>query len=163
MKKIICVLLVMIMSLAVFGCGDKKSDGTAGDSRQNSDSVTSENDREGNSDIDVDLTELSSTMVYSEVYNMMTAPDGYMGKTVKMKGPFSVYHDEETGNYYFACIISDATACCSQGIEFVLTGEHTYPKDYPELGTEITVTGIFDTYEENGYRYCRLNDAELVN
>ena len=159
MKKFICAMLVLIMSLAVFGCGDKKSDGTAGDSV-----AGSLQESEGSaSDFDVDLTQLSSTMVYSEVYNMMTAPDGYMGKTVKMKGPFSVYHDEETGNYYFACIISDATACCSQGIEFVLTGEHTYPKDYPELGTEITVTGIFDTYEENGYRYCRLNDAEIVN
>ena len=159
MKKFICAMLVLIMSLAVFGCGDKKSDGTAGGSV-----AGSLQESEGSaSDFDVDLTQLSSTMVYSEVYNMMTAPDGYMGKTVKMKGPFSVYHDEETGNYYFACIISDATACCSQGIEFVLTGEHTYPKDYPELGTEITVTGIFDTYEKNGYRYCRLNDAEIVN
>ena len=159
MKKFICTMLALIMSLAVFGCGDKKSDGTAGGSV-----AGSLQESEGSaSDFDVDLTQLSSTMVYSEVYNMMTAPDGYMGKTVKMKGPFSVYHDEETGNYYFACIISDATACCSQGIEFVLTGEHTYPKDYPELGTEITVTGIFDTYEENGYMYCRLNDAEIVN
>ncbi len=159
MKKIICALLVLIMSLAVFGCGDKSVDGADRDFASGS-----LQEGEGSaSDFDVDLTKLSSTMVYSEVYNMMTAPDGYMGKTVKMKGPFSVYHDEETGNYYFACIISDAAACCSQGIEFILAGEHTYPKDYPELGTEITVTGIFDTYEENGYRYCRLNDAEIVN
>ena len=28
---------------------------------------------------DVDLTVLSSTMVYSEVYNMMVSPDNYKG------------------------------------------------------------------------------------
>ena len=35
--------------------------------------------------IDVDLTQLSSTMVYSEVYAMVYEPDQYLGKTVKMR------------------------------------------------------------------------------
>ena len=35
---------------------------------------------------DVDLTTLSSTMVYSEVYNMMCEPDRYLGKRIKMNG-----------------------------------------------------------------------------
>ena len=54
------------------------------------------------------------------------------------------------------------TACCSQGLEFVLAGEHSYPADYPELGTEITVVGTFQTYEENGYMDCHLVDAEIT-
>ena len=40
---------------------------------------------------------------------MMTSPEDYIGKTVKMKGMYSVYHDESTDKYYFACIIKDAT------------------------------------------------------
>ncbi len=112
--------------------------------------------------IDVDLTILSSTMVYSEVYSMMSYPEEYIGKTVKMEGPFSVYHDEASGNYYFACIIRDATACCAQGIEFVLKDERSYPDDYPEVGAEIRVVGVFDTYLEGGYTYCTLRNAELV-
>ena len=111
--------------------------------------------------IDVDLTQLSSTMVYSEVYNMLNKPDGYKGKTVKMNGAFSVYEDEATGNVYLACIIADATACCSQGIEFVLAGNHKYPDDYPELGSDITVVGTFGTYNEGEYTYCQLSDATL--
>lgn len=114
-----------------------------------------------NGDIDVDLTQLSSTLVYSEVYNMLSRPDDYIGKTVKMNGSFSVYEDEETGKVYFACYIADATACCSQGIEFTLSGEHVYPDDYPEVGSEIVVQGIFETYEENGYLYCQLKDAVM--
>ena len=113
-------------------------------------------------ELDVDLTALSSTMVYSEVYNMMYEPDRYVGKRIKMDGQFAVYEDPNTGAVYTACIIMDATACCSQGLEFVLTGEKTYPNDYPELGSEITVTGTFQLYDENGATYCHLVDAEMA-
>ena len=57
---------------------------------------------------DVDLTTLSSTMVYSEVYNMMYEPDRYVGKRIKMNGQFAVYEDPNTGAVYTACIIMDA-------------------------------------------------------
>ena len=85
-----------------------------------------------------------------------------MGKTIKMDGVFTAYHDESTGNDYFACIIQDATACCAQGIEFVLTDDYSYPEDYPEVGGEIAVVGEFDTYQEDGYQYCTLRNARLV-
>ena len=111
---------------------------------------------------DVDLTTLSSTMVYSEVYNMMYEPDRYVGKRIKMNGQFAVYEDPNTGAVYTACIIMDATACCSQGLECVLTGKHTYPDDYPEVGSEITVSGTFELYGEGDNRYCRLVDAEMI-
>ena len=111
---------------------------------------------------DVDLTKMSGTMVYSEVFNMMSAPEQYKGKTVKMNGTFNVYYTEATNTYFFACIVQDATACCAQGLEFVLKGEHIYPDDYPELGEEITVTGVFDTYMEGEYEYCTLRDAEMT-
>ncbi|MCR4667884.1 MAG: hypothetical protein K5774_00740 [Clostridia bacterium] len=112
--------------------------------------------------IDVDLTVLSSTMVYSEVYNMMSSPEDYIGKTVKMKGMFTYYHDSATDKYYFACVIQDATACCAQGIEFILTDDYTYPDDYPEIYDEICVAGVFDTYTEGDYLYCTLRDATLI-
>ena len=55
-----------------------------------------------------------------------------------------------------------ATTSASQGLEFVLAGEHSYPADYPELGTEITVVGTFQTYEENEYMDCHLVNAEIT-
>ena len=113
--------------------------------------------------IDVDLTTLSGTMVYAEVYDMMFSPEKYIGKKIKMRGQFAYYEDTETENIYFACIISDATACCSQGIEFVLAEKRNFPADYPSEGTEITVSGTFETYEEYGNRYCRLANATLEN
>ena len=147
---------------------DGKEDGTEslsaadGETSQNPDSAEAVGDSEqtelGTTEgIDVDLTTLSSTMVYSEVSNMMVNPDQYMGKTVKMSGTMSVYHDTDNGQDYYACVIADATACCSQGIEF-----ETTDKLYPPEGSEVTVTGVFDTYEENGYQYCTLRGAELI-
>ena len=112
--------------------------------------------------IDLDLTTLSATMVYSEVYNIMISPKAYIGKTIKMDGLFSRYHDDVSDKDYFACIIQDATACCSQGIEFELTEEYSYPEDYPEEGGEICVVGVFDTYQEGETTYCTLRNGKLV-
>ena len=122
--------------------------------------LTKETAEEG--DIDVDLTVLSSTMVYSEVYNMMVKPDDYIGKTVKMTGMYSYYHDDATGNDYHACIIQDATACCAQGIEFTTTDDFKYPDDYPEMGDDVTVIGRFDIYYEGDFCFMTLLDARIV-
>jgi len=141
MKKQICAAIAFVLALSLFGCG--KSDTTV------------------SADIDVDLTSLTSTMVYSEVYNMMNTPDNYVGKTVKMKGTFKVYEGETPDIRYYACIINDATACCQQGMECVLSGNPTYPEQYPQQDTEITVTGTFETYTEGETLYCHLNNATL--
>ena len=138
MKKLFCVLLAALLLCTLTACGHE-------DTAQKPAAEAAED----TAALDIDLTVLSSTMVYSEVYSMMSFPDDYIGKTVKMKGQFVIGYvyntdgtpDESTAR--FACVIADATACCSQGLEFILTGEHTYPDEYPELGAEITVVGTF--------------------
>ncbi len=111
------------------------------------------------SKVDVDLTTLSSTMVYSEVYNMVNTPDDYVGKVVKMKGAAASFYDENEKQTYYACIIKDATACCSQGLEYVLDDADSYPKD----NEEITVVGEFQTYQTaDGTSYCTLENAQRV-
>lgn len=112
--------------------------------------------------LDLDLTKLSGTVAYSQVYDMLSRPDAYMGQRIRMNGSFSYYRDENTKQEYFATIIADATACCAQGIEFVWKGEHRYPADYPPLDTDITVTGTFDTYYEGDNMYVQLVDADVV-
>ncbi|MBF1173309.1 MAG: hypothetical protein HXL92_04970 [[Eubacterium] sulci] len=109
--------------------------------------------------IDVDLNNLNANVVYSQVFLMMTEPDKFIGKRIRMSGQFNVYAAEE-GNpsgvtEYYAIIIADAQACCQQGIEFVWPG-HTYPEGFPEVKSNASVTGIFEVYEENGKKYCRL-------
>ena len=174
MKNLFCVVLIALMLCSLVACGGEEDKETA-DAQTPNASVSQNQSTEKASEsvpatskpaqstdgIDVDLTKLSSTMVYSEVYNMLYTPDDYIGKTVKMKGAFAYYEDPETKEQYFACIIADAMACCSQGLDFIPTEEYTYPDDYPELNAEITVTGTFEIYEKNGIKYCRLANAAI--
>ena len=111
---------------------------------------------------DIDLTVMSSNMVYSQVFCMVMEPDEYIGLIVRMEGQFVFYHDEVTGKNYYACIIKDATACCAQGIEFEPTDDFVYPDDFPEEGGNICVEGIFDKYSENGNNYLTLRNAVLI-
>lgn len=175
MKSHSIALTAMILSfgLVLTGCGSTgpaqtNQDTAAGTSElQTTASGAEASANPDHTSIDVDLTALSGTMVYAEVYNMMAAPEDYVGKLVKMAGQFMISQailEDGTpipDQIYYACVISDATACCAQGIEFLWSGEHSYPGDYPELGSEITVTGEFQTYEEDGLVYCQLADAEL--
>ena len=158
MKKLLCVLLIALTLLPLAACG-----------REDTAKKPAAEDAEGTAAVDIDLTALSGIMVYSEVNSMISFPDNYIGKTVKMQGQFTIYQaTDENGAFipdqiYFACVIADATACCSQGLEFALAGKPVYPDEYPELGAEITVVGTFEWYEEDGCRYYRLGNASFVN
>ena len=143
--------------------GENAETGSSSETTAQAEPIEAAQETPQDEDIDVDLTVLSSTMVYSEVYNMMVKPDDYIGKTVKMTGMYSYYHDDATGNDYHACIIQDATACCAQGIEFTTTDEFKYPDDYPEMGDDVTVIGRFDIYYEGDFCFMTLLDARLVD
>ena len=118
----------------------------------------------GNSEViteeaDVDLTVDNADLVYAQVFAMLYTPEDYIGKTVKMKGQFVFYYDEEKDRYYYACIIRDALACCAQGLEFIPAGDCEYPDDFPPALTEIWVTGEFGVFEDGDETYCALKDA----
>ena len=147
MKRWLLALIVLAVAVGLCACAG----------RGEGDPAAQDPDRP----VDLDLAPLSGTVVYSQVYDMMMEPERYMGQKIRVKGNFSCFRDEETGQDYFAAIIADATACCAQGIEFVWRGAHEYPRDYPPLDTEITVTGTFEMYNEDGYDYIRLADAEV--
>ena len=191
MKRLFCLLLAVCMMVSLCACG-KDSEKDAGNDASSSNEKSSasaesiptpkeqetpdeqqtpeepEQTQTSADGVDVDLTVLSSTMVYSEVYNMLyNDPAHYFGKTVKAKGTFSLYQLVTDGVLQpdpvaYACIIADATACCAEGMEFVLEGDYTYSDDYPELGAEITVIGEFQSYEENGMTWYHLVNARLA-
>lgn len=187
MKKILICIICLTLAFGVTACGkasDKDSNGDtkiisdAKNKQENSKSNTkkevskkevagdagkgksSKNKSKTNSNkIDVDLNNLNANVVYAQVFQMMTEPDKFIGKRIRMSGQFNVYAAQE-GNpsgvtEYYAIIIADAQACCQQGIEFVWPG-HTYPDGFPEVKSNASVTGIFEVYTEDGKKYCRL-------
>lgn len=187
MKKILACIICLTLAFGVTACGkasDKDSNGDtkiisdAKNKQENSKSDTKKEvskkevagdagkgksskskSKTNDNKIDVDLNNLNANVVYSQVFLMMTEPDKFIGKRIRMSGQFNVYAAQE-GNpsgvtEYYAIIIADAQACCQQGIEFVWPG-HTYPEGFPEVKSNASVTGIFEVYEENGKKYCRL-------
>ena len=110
------------------------------------------------SKIDYDLTNMSSTMIYAEVFNMLIEPEKYENKRVKMKGFFTIYNEGSNDEVY-SVIVSDATACCQQGIEFF----YDFKDNKPVANSEITVTGIFNVHMLNdgiSYNYIKAEKIE---
>ncbi len=107
--------------------------------------------------IDIDLTQMNSTMIYSVIYDLMVKPNDYYGKTFMVDGYFDTLYNEQLGVRYYFVVVPDATACCVQGLEFKLQKEPVYPDDYPEPGTVIRVRGVLGSYEENGQPYAYIN------
>lgn len=112
------------------------------------------------SKVDLDLTKMSATMIYSTIFDMLVMAEDYIDKNIKLSGWFETYTDPQTGEMYYAVVVPDATACCQQGLEFVWKGNHTYPDDFPKPGQDITVTGIYKMIENDGISY---NYLEVIN
>ena len=187
MKKILICIICLTLAFGVTACGKASDKDSNGDTKIISDAKNKQENSKSNTKkevskkevagdagkgkssksksktssnkIDIDLNNLNANVVYSQVFLMMTEPDKFIGKRIRMSGQFNVYAAQE-GNpsgvtEYYAIIIADAQACCQQGIEFVWPG-HTYPDGFPEVKSNASVTGIFEVYEENGKKYCRL-------
>lgn len=176
------ILLICMMSIAITGCASQSGKGInevnsvnnvitnqineAQKSEEETETATLEKEPEQNeekkSNVDYDLTQMNSDMVYAMVYQMMAVPEQYVGKTFRMDGIFYSSYYDTTNQDYFYCVIQDALACCTQGIEFVWDdGSHIYPDEYPEEAEEIIVEGTFETYTEEGDEnlYCHLVNA----
>lgn len=105
------------------------------------DQSNSNDNQINNTNIDFDLTKMSATMIYAEVFNMLIEPEKYENKRLKMKGLFTIYN-EGTNDEVYSVIVPDATACCQQGIEFF----YDFKDNKPVANSEITVTGIFNVH-----------------
>lgn len=142
------LILAVAASLLLTGCGKGKEASAA---------VTAPESTQAQAGEMLDLTKLSSTMVFGEVFSMLAEPNRYVGRTVKMSGTSAHLVNPETNERFYACVIADATNCCAQGLEYVLPEGEAYP----EPDAEITVTGTFALYYENGYQSFHLVDARL--
>lgn len=149
--QLFCFSLIMV---TLVSCGKAKSRKNKKAVIVQPDNVTNEIDKMSSTDIngtsltpDIDMTKMSVTMIYSQIFNMLIMPEEYEEKIIKVRGAFEVYPDENNQVDFFTLTVMDATACCKEGIDFIWAGNHTYPDDYPEQGQEITITGTYKSFE----------------
>jgi len=162
MKKYISVIMILCLVFTLTtACSDK---GAAPNEGGSSGSSEDQSAQEGakSSAVDLDLSELSSTMVYAGVYNVLTNYKKYVGKTIKIKGTYGSYYFKETARTQHYILVVDETSCCNLGFELIWKGNHNYPEDYPDEGAEIELTGVFGTREENGQVYGGLTVDKII-
>ena len=159
MKKALLIALCAA-ALALTGCGEKKdvpeTANTAPEQTQQApqtSAVVTVTDAPAAAAAEIDLTGMSSTMVYSYIYNMVTAPDDFIGQRFRIRGVYDEQYWEQTSLTYHYLVSADAPACCAQGLEFVLTDPNAA---YPQVGEEFEISGIFGTYEEEGNLYIQI-------
>ena len=133
MKKIISIVLILIFVFTFVSCEKEE--------------------------VDYDLTKMSKHSAIDFIIAMAENNESNKGQVVKISGKFNVY--EEGGMRYFMVTLEDSEHGHTQALEFVLDGDYTYPDDYPSIGTNIIVTGTFNTYIEDGNTYCFLDKASI--
>lgn len=132
MKKIRSVLAVLFLAVTIIfaGCG-------GGDVRVN-----------------IDLSELSSYAVQSEVQKMQKSSTAqkYLGKNIKLR----VKH-YASGDYHYV-VGPDGDECCNWEIEIRTSDTVT---EYPKTGKNIYIVGEYKYYKEGGktYYYLELLDC----
>lgn len=143
-KKLLACVIVIVFALSIFGCGtsSEKAEKT----------------------IDIDITSLSGEMVHSEIENILSSPDDYVGKTIKLSGLFissaSQYSTgKPTDQVYYACMVIDQDDCCQRFVEFVPDAS---VKFLPKVGDSITIIGELQLYYNGQSKYCHLVNAEFM-
>ncbi len=132
MKKILCILILI---LCVSGAFAQK--------------------------VDYDLTKMNGLMAYSFVFEIMINPEAYIGSTIKANGFFQRGFSDFTGRHFNYVMVGDDTACCWNGLEFLIDGKDNTAENYPGQNVDIEVVGELKTYEAAGYTFYYL-DVEGV-
>lgn len=150
-RYLIRAIAMLVMLIVMSGCSDTEENKDIG--------ANTETKVDADTLYDIDLTTLSSTMVYAKVYDMVTNPAMYIGKSVKADGVFFKETVPETGNEYYYVVIADAAACCQQGLE--IKRNEACSDRYPEVDGAITVIGIFDSYTEDDKTYYYIDTKSI--
>jgi len=148
-RKITLILLLIIICTLVAGCAG------GGESQKE--------EREA-VQVDVDLTVLSETVLSAELMHIILNSDDYVGKTIRVRGTYYSLFHEASGEFYHYVITKQGDECCQEGLEFVWNGDHTFPDDYPEMGTPIELYGVFSRYQGEGIRffYLAVDDISIL-
>jgi hypothetical protein len=116
---------------------------------------------DGNDDGFIDLTAMSDTMVSSQLDIIAGNPDEYSGKTIKAKGEYLPFLWEGETEYRHYVTI-DCPSGCDKYLEFILSGDRTYPADYPAQGKTILIEGTIDFGEKSDFITILVDDVVVM-
>ena len=142
-SKIICFIFIFAISFSSFSFSSNMK------KEVKKETVAAKN-------VDYDLTNLSATILLSQLKNIQADYKKYLGKSIKYNGIMKSI--SANGNSYYMAMCNDAAACCSAGFEFIL-GNNS--KNYPKEKSKIEIEGVLQEYTEDGKTYLHLINAKV--
>lgn len=107
-----------------------------------------------------DIIEVKEKLFVAQINDMYYNAEDYLGKTIKYEGLLDIAENSETGQKYYS-VIRYGPGCCGDdgyvGFEVNWDNDNTYP----EKDEWVEVVGILESYEEDGFKYLRLDLQEL--
>ena len=151
---IMSILLVMTFSFNAFASNAQRvnnSNAAKANTQKTTNNLSSD-------EADLDLVKLNQTMLYSQLQNISNDYESYLGKKIRLAGTMNVVNGGDANYFIVEC--SDATACCNQGLEFIIKGGSTKIEDYPKTGDRVLVNGTLEKYYEDSKPYIHLVNSE---
>ena len=152
MSRVLTATLSMIIIVLIAGCAGS---GESQNADVNRDAVH----------VDVDLTGLSTTVLSAEMMNIIVNSQDYLGQTIRVSGTYDFIIHEPTGEYYHYIITVLGDECCREGFEIVLNGDSIGRDNYPAVGAQIQVDGVFSRYDGSvalfRHYYLAIDDIHL--
>jgi len=115
-------------------------------------------------DLDVDFTTLYA-YEFDECFSdvMFLNSENYMGKTIRVVGPYINFYYEDQDYYVHSVLVDDAGGCCQRYVDFEWTKDN-YPDEYPETRAIIDVIGELASgyMEEYDYTFAYIIASHVV-
>ncbi|MCL2200375.1 MAG: hypothetical protein FWB75_00285 [Oscillospiraceae bacterium] len=113
--------------------------------------------------VDIDLTELSTTMMQARFHHILSNAEDYLGQTIRVRGQ---YHNMPFGDEYLHFVmIIPGDECCRMGFEFMRAGDYVYPDDFPAQYGALEIKGVltrgFDGTFGN-FLYLAVDDVFII-
>ena len=119
------------------------------------------NDTDEN-DVDIDLSDLSMTIIEAEYSRILSNADDYNGKTIRAYGLYYTLLFSNSGDRFHYIIVVTGDECCQMGFEFRRDGDYIFPDDYPSQNAIIQITGTLTKDEEIGPSYLYIDVDEFL-
>lgn len=113
---------------------------------------------------DINLVGLSYPIVYAQVYDLILEPEKNLGKTLSIQGSYFNIEFTATNQVTHLILVTDSAGCCELALEFTVSGNPSWPADFPSRYSEIKLTGLLDILRagENSYPLLKVNQIEVI-
>ncbi len=108
-------------------------------------------------EVDYNFYEMSSTLIYGQVYNLIVDAHAYVDKSFRVEGEFQTSTRNDGKTLYYL-VINDATGCCPQGLE--LQFQEGIQK--PSVGDVISVDALAQVYQYGESEYVYLDVTSML-